>query len=227
LKLGAGSEVTARQARARRGLPVTLAVMVWATAGPLPADELPAEIAGLLPEAASVKMGSWGALQTEYGVSFGSNILASPNGYKGSCDFTVGPELRVEIKGDTGWEEPPMLDMLVQMYDEEVARAREALPERLVNIRASNSDVKSVGEVRESSGPSGTIVTLEYTENCPSHPNGTNTMLMAFAREGATIMSLDLWLSTGAADARAFVTPMLESFQALDFAPLLEGATPE
>jgi len=201
--------------------------MIGGVAGPLAADELPAEIAGLLPKAASVKMGSWGAFQTEYGVTFGADILAGPSGYKGSCDFTIGPELRVEIKGDTGWEEPPMLDMLVQMYDENIAGARKSLPERLVNIRASNSDVKSAGEVQETAGPSGTILTLEYTEDCPSHPNGTNTMLMAYTRKGANIMSVDLWLSTGAADARAFVTPMMESFLALDFAPLLENATPE
>jgi len=194
---------------------------------PLAADELPTEIAGLLPNAASLKMSSWGAFKLEEGVNFSSNILAGLSGYKSSCDFTVGPELRVEIKGDTTWEEPPMLDMLVQMYEEEIEGARSSLPERLVNLRASNSDVKSAGEVQESTGPSGTLLTLEYTEDCPSHPNGTNTLLFAYSRKGATIMSVDLWLSATAADTRALVTPMLEAFQALDFAPLLENATPE
>lgn len=196
-------------------------------AAPLAADELPAEIAGLLPESMSLKSGSWGAYQTEFGVSFGADALAGLPGYKSSCDFTVGPELRLEIKGDTGWEEPPMLDMLVQQVNEEVAGTPSFLLERVENYRSSNSDIKSVGQVQEESGPAGYIATIEYTEDCSSHPNGANTLLSAVSRKGATAMSIVLWISASASEARAMVTPMLESFQALDFAPLLNGATPE
>jgi hypothetical protein len=68
--------------------------------------------------------GSWGVIETEFGKAFGANMRAEFPGYSAFCDFTIGPELHVEIKGDTAWESPPMLEMAVQMFEESIERAR-------------------------------------------------------------------------------------------------------
>lgn len=135
----------------------------------------------------------------------------------------MGPEMHVEIKGDTAWEEPPMLDMAVQMFEESIERARTSLPTHVANLRNSNSDVQSVSALQEEDVPGGHIVAMEYTENCTGHPNGTNTVLQGFARKGATTLSFNLWISAGMAEAREMAAAMIEGFQKLDFNALIEG----
>jgi hypothetical protein len=135
----------------------------------------------------------------------------------------VGPELHVEIKGDTAWEEPPMLDMAVQIYEESIGQGRTSLPDRVASLQQSNNDVQSVGALQEEDLPGGHIVAMEYTENCAKRPNGTNTVLQGFARKGATTLTFQLWISAGMAEARAMGAAMIEGFQKLDFNPLIEG----
>lgn len=48
---------------------------------------------------------------TGFGKTFNADMRARFPKFPSSRDFTVGPELRVEIKDATAWEEPPMLDM--------------------------------------------------------------------------------------------------------------------
>lgn len=206
-------------------LPGLAAVALWLALG-LPAfaqgtaSKVPPAISGLLPKTAVLKSGSWAVFPTEFGKTFGGDLHAGFTGKPMSCDITIGPELRVSIKGDTAWEAPPMLDMAVALHNEQVAKARKSLPERLARLRSSNRDVKSVGAPKEEKLPAGTILYAEYTENCARHPNGTNTVLLAHARKGATMLSVDLWISAGAAEAKAMAAEMLARFQGLDTAAL-------
>ncbi len=177
--------------------------------------KVPPAVAGLLPPEAKLKSGSWRVMPTEYGKSFGANLLAGIPGKPMSCDITVGPELRVTLKGDTAWEAPPMLDMAVQLHAEEIADARKSLPSRVAGLRRTNSGVKDVGALQEEKLPAGQLLYVEYTESCARH-QGANTVVRGFARKGAMMMSVDLWISAGAAEAKALVAGVLARFQQLD-----------
>jgi hypothetical protein len=212
--------------RRARGFSLAAALLAvgLSSSGQSQADgEVPSEIAALLPSAATLDGGSWAVFDTEFGKTFGANMRAEFPGFPSSCDFTVGPELHVEIKGDTAWEEPPMLDMAVQIYEESIGQGRTSLPDRVASLQQSNNDVQSVGALQEEDLPGGHIVAMEYTENCAKRPNGTNTVLQGFARKGATTLTFQLWISAGMAEARAMGAAMIEGFQKLDFNPLIEG----
>lgn len=210
-------------ARSARGLAVLLAVVFCFAGNANASSKVPGEIAALLPATATLASSSWGVIETEFGKTFTAGMRAGFPKFSSSCDFTIGPELRVEIKGDTAWEEPPMLDMAVQMFEADVAQARTSLPERVARLRKSNAHVKSVGTLQYEQVPGGHIVAIEYTEACAGHPKGTNTVLRGFARKGATQLKIDLWISTGAVDAKAMAKTMIDSFHKLNFTPLING----
>lgn len=215
--------VKARQRRCVGGVPALLAALCLFPGHGHAAEEVPREIAGLLPSVAVLDSGSWDVFETEFGKTFGANMRAEFPGYSGSCDFTIGPEMHVEIKGDTAWEEPPMLDMAVQMFEESMEKARASMPNDVANLQRTNSDVLSVGAVQAEDLPGGHIVAMEYTENCAKRPNGTNTVLQGFARKGATTLTFQLWISAGMAEAREMAAAMIDGFQKLDFNALIEG----
>lgn len=209
-------------ARSAGGLAALLAVS--SLSGHANASEkVPGEIAALLPAAARLDSGSWGVFETEFGKTFTADLRAGFPKFSSSCDFTVGPELRVEIKGDTTWEEPPMLDMAMQMFEADVAQARTSLPDHIARLRKSNAHMKTVGTLQNEQVPGGHVVAMEYTEDCAGHPRGTNTVLRGFARKGATQLKIDLWISTGMADAKAMSQTMIDRFQKLNFAPLIDA----
>jgi hypothetical protein len=210
-------------ARSARGRVVLLAAVFCLTGHANASDKVPAEIAALLPAAATLGDGSWGVFETEFGKTFSANMHARFPKFSSSCDFTIGPELRVEIKGDTAWEEPPMLDMMVQMFEADVAQARTSLPEHVARLRKNNGHVKTVGTLQNEQVPGGHIVAMEYTEDCAGHPKGTNTVLRGFARKGATQLKIDLWISTGMADAKVMAKTMIDRFQKLNFKPLISA----
>lgn len=209
--------------RSARGRAVLLAAVSCLAGHANASDKAPGEIAALLPATATLGTGSWGVIETEFGKTFTAGMHARFPKFTSSCDFTVGPELRVEIKGDTAWEEPPMLDMAVQMFEANVAQARTSVPKDVARLRTTNAYVKAVGTLQNEQVPGGHIVAMEYAEDCAGHPKGTNTVLRGFARKGATQLKIDLWISTGMADAKAMAKTMIDRFQKLNFTPLING----
>jgi len=207
------------------GIPALLTV-----AGLLPvvadAADLPREIEEWLPKTVTLAEGGWEVFETEFGKSYGGGMIAKLPGYPGSCDFTIGPEFSIEFKGDTAWEEPPLLDMFLQMYNEDVAKAEASLLGNMDMFRSSNSHIQSAGAVHREQLPGGEIVALEYTEDCPKRPNATNTVINAFARKGATRLDIYLWLSAPLAEARTLVVPVIEGFQKVDWMALVGDSQP-
>ncbi len=204
---------------ARRAAGLALMCLAAAFVAPAAAQstskKLPPAVAGLLPPEAKLKTGSWGLMPTEHGKSFVADMLAGIPGKPMSCDITVGPELRVSLKGDTAWEAPPMLDMAVQIHEDDIAQVRKSLPGRVAALRKTNSGVKQVGALQDEKLPTGQLLYIEYTESCARH-QGPNTVLRGFARKGATMLSFDLWISAGSAEAKAMAAGMLSRFQQLD-----------
>jgi hypothetical protein len=184
-------------------------------------QQVPASVAALLPSEARLGGGSFAVFDTEFGKTFSGEMRAVFPGRPVSCDNTIGPELRVSLKGDTAWDTPPMLDMAVQQYTEDIAAARKGLPQRMGNLRSSNSSVQSVSPVREEKTAAGELIYVEYTEDCASRRGGTNTVLRGFARRGATMLSFDLWLSANATETTAIAREMLARFAKLNIPALL------
>jgi len=83
-------------------------------------SKVPPAVAPLLPKAAVLKSGSWDAFPNEFGKTFTGETRAEFPGRSLFCNVTIGPELRVSLKGDTAWEEPPILDMAVQVQTDEI-----------------------------------------------------------------------------------------------------------
>lgn len=216
----------ARSRRIRSRVLSVVAVASWLLVPAVPAapagQKLPAAVAQLLPQSWVLKSSDWGVLPTEFGKTFSGDMRAEFPGLPRSCDITVGPELRVSLKGDTAWEEEPMLGMAAQIFDEEIGKARKSLPGNVANFKKSNSGVRSVGALRDETLPAGRVLFIEYTEDCARHPQGTNTVLRGFARRGATQLYIDLWVSAGSAEAKAMAGEMFTKFQKLDIAGLLK-----
>lgn len=185
-------------------------------------QKVPPGVASLLPAAATLESGDWGVVATEFGKTFTGAMRATFPGRPSSCDFTVGPELRVSLKGDTAWEEPPMLDMAIEQFTSGIAAARKSLPGTVANLRKTNSSSTSSSALKEERLPNGELLYIEYTENCAKRPNATNTVLRGFARKGATIVTFDLWLSAGASEATAMARDMLARFQKFDVAAAIK-----
>jgi len=190
------------------------------------AAELPREIKGWLSEDTPLADSGWDVLETEFGKSFSGGMTATLPGYSSSCDFTIGPDFKINFLGDTAWEQPPMLDMAVQMYDEDVAKSDASLPRMVEMFRSSNSHIQSVGAVQKEQLDGGVIIAIEYVEDCPKRPHATNTVLNAYARKGATRLDVYLWLSAPLDEARAMVVPVIEGFQKVDWVRLVEGGQP-
>lgn len=204
---------------------IVLVALTAVAVFPAVADEqskpVPASVAALLPATAKLADNSWGVFDTEFGKTFSANMRATFPGRRMSCDSTVGPELRAELKGDTAWEAPPMLDMAVDLFNQEITRSKPSMNQRMSNLKASNSDIKSVNALKEEKLPNGTLVYIDYTESC-STQGGTNTILQGFARRGATMFNFDLWLSADAAEATTIAKDMLARFAKLDVKALLK-----
>jgi len=102
------------------------------------------------------------------------------------------------------------------------AAARASLSARVAQLRKTNGGVKSVGTLKEEHLPNGERLYIEYAEDCSRHPHGTNTVLRGFARRGATMLSIDLWISAGAAEVTSLAKDMFARFQKLDVAATIE-----
>jgi hypothetical protein len=141
-------------------------------------------------------------------------------GQSPSCVFAGTPELKISLKGDTAWENPPMLDMAIAIHQEDIARAPAAMATFVSNYVSGAPDVVSVAALRDEQLTNGHVVYVEYRENCTSHPNGTKTRLRGFARRGATQLELTLVVALDGAAAMKIVGEMFTNFDKLDIAAL-------
>lgn len=184
-------------------------------------SEMPKSVAALLPASAELRTHDWGVVESEFGSSFGGSMDALfPGKYPSCSDSIYKSQLSVGLKGDTAWEEPPMLDMAIQMYEEEVDSTRESMAESLATSVRNHRNVKSIGDLKEEQLPNGHVFYIEFVEDCDRHPGGTKTLLKGFARRGATLLDFRLALSATGAEARAMAVEILGKFEQLDIAGL-------
>ncbi|MDH4048450.1 MAG: hypothetical protein OEW68_10255 [Gammaproteobacteria bacterium] len=187
------------------------------------ADDIPPSIAALLPTGAEPGKGSFTVMESEFGKTFGADVRASSfPGQRPSCVYAGTTELYINIKGDTAFENPPMLDMAISIHEQEIERAPAAMSSFVSTYIKGGPDVVSVGELREEKRPNGHIVYVEYQENCSSHPNGAKTRLSGFARRGATQLDFQFVVALDSAAALKMADEILANFGKLDIASLTQ-----
>jgi len=185
------------------------------------AAKVPAEISSLWPKSAAVKGDYWDVMPTEFGKTFGGGMHAGFPGFPLTCDNTVGSELTIDIKGDTAWEQPPMLDMAIELHNSDIQKSRTSLPAFVASLQQANSGVQSTGKLVDESLPAGQLIYIEYMEKCSRH-SGAVTVLRGYSRKGATMLDMSLVLTKPAAEARALAAEVLGRFQKLDTANLVK-----
>ncbi|MEO8520133.1 MAG: hypothetical protein ABI603_02155 [Acidobacteriota bacterium] len=211
--------------RAARSVVITSVVLLglWLPArAERSAPQVPPSVAGLLPSAAQLTSGNWGVLDSEFGKTFSADMTATLPGRRLSCDSTDGPMVTISLKGDTAFEAPPMLDMAVQGFNADMAKARTGVPARLAALRAGNTAISSASALKEERLPNGHLLYLDYAESCADYGNGTNSMLRGFARKGARMLTFDLRLSASGAEAATLGKEMLARFEKFNVTPLLK-----
>ncbi|MCB1686081.1 MAG: hypothetical protein R3E82_08505 [Pseudomonadales bacterium] len=186
-------------------------------------SNVPGAIAGLLPEGADPGKGSFEVMETEFGKSFGGNLQATSfPGQRPSCVFAGTPELRIEIKGDTAFEAPPMLDMAIAMYQQDIDRAPAATAGFATSFIANAPDVVSVGPVKSEALGTGHVVYVEYAEDCSGHPKGAKTRLSGFARRGATQLNFNIVVALDSAGTLQLARQIIDRFDRMDIAGLTQ-----
>jgi hypothetical protein len=187
------------------------------------ADDVPASVVALLPSGAKLGKGSWAVLDTEFGKTFGADMqAASFPGQRPSCVYAGTPELGMSLKGDTAWENPPMLDMAVSIHEEGIRRAPAAMSEYTASYIKDAPDVVAVGAIQEVMRPNGYIALVEYKEDCTGHPSGSKTRIKGFARRGATQLEFHIVVALDSAAAVAMADEILARFDRLDIAALTQ-----
>lgn len=185
-------------------------------------EKLPREVRGLVPESATLRTGSWAVMPTEFGKTLTGNLSAQFAGMPPSCDSTAGPaEVTMTIKGDTAWEQPPMLDMAIGIYESNIQKERGSLAKSVATQLKNNSGTHSVGDLQDEKLPAGRLLYVEYKEDCARHPKGVGTVLRGYSRKGAMTLQFELGLTKSAAETRAVALEILTRFQKMDLATLV------
>lgn len=193
---------------------VTFAALITVLMAPgAAAQPIPPSFAGLLPAGASLDPDSseWAVMDTSVGGGLRAKFPGSPR----NC-FRTESQLDVELKGDSSIP----LDLVVEMAKEDVEQGLSGLADEARNRgRKSGTgslDVVSVGAVTQEKLPNGVLAFYEYTENCDSRANAKVASLFGHSRKGSVILSFNLLMNTGIADARAKAVEILNKFAKFD-----------
>jgi hypothetical protein len=188
-------------------------------------SEVPAAVAALLPPGLQLKSQSWGVFRGEEefeGTQFNGEMFALFPGSV-SCDFTIGPDFRFELKGDTAWAaSPEQLDMWVQMNAPNFeADAASMVSSLNTQLKGFNHEL-AIATPQSEQLPNGHITFVEFTWKCPNNPQGANIMLDGYARRGTTVLTFRFWSNGAVAEAKAMAGGIFDRFEKLDIAALLK-----
>jgi len=192
---------------------------------PALADDLPASVAALLPDGLDLKRQGWSVFKGEEefeGTQFSGDMFALFPGSV-SCDFTIGPDFNLELKGDTAWEaSPEQLAMWEQMFAPDFEADGKSMAESLnTHLKAFNHEL-TIAAPQGEQLPNGHITYVDFTWKCPKNPEGTNIMLDGYARRGTTVLTFRFWSNDTVADAKTMATQIFDKFEKLDIGALLK-----
>jgi hypothetical protein len=183
---------------------------------------LPASVKALLPAASTPGEGNWANFDTEFGTTFSGGMAVTDfPGKQPSCAFGLTTEFKLELQGDSAFDEPPMLDMALQQFQLDLESAQSGMSQFVTDYIKPLPDVVSVGTVQKEKLGEGEVVYVEMVENCAGHPNGAKTLMRGFANRGATRLSFRLVTSLDVAATKAVAVEMFNKFEALDIKALI------
>ena len=189
------------------------------------ADDLPASVAALLPDGLELKSQGWSVFKGEEefeGTQYLADVFALFPGSV-SCDFTIGPDFGLELKGDTAWEaSPEQLAMFEQMNAPDFEAERKSMVEFLNNHVKGIYGELAIPEPQSEQLPNGHITYVDFTWKCPKNPQGTNIKLEGYARRGTAVLTFHFWSNDTVADAKAMAAGIFDKFEKLDIAALLK-----
>lgn len=184
--------------------------MAWA------GKEVPASVAALLPAGLKRDTQSFDILEHEFGKVIGAQIHA---GFPGAltCDFTVGPDFNLELKGDNAWEsDPEQLAMWEQMNAPDFEADGKSLSDRLkVHVKGSTFDTPRYEQL-----PNGHVTYVDFTWKCDKNPGGENVLLSGYARRGSTVLTFEFWANGTSKDAIVLAKEIFAQFEKVDLAEL-------
>lgn len=183
--------------------------------------EVPASVAALLPSSLKLDTQHFAVFEHEFGKVIGAQIHA---GFPGavSCDFTMGPDFNLDLKGDNAWEaDPEQLAMFEQMFLPEVTEPYAQPHSDFVQKFVSESYGElAIGTDQSEELPNGNITYLDFTWKCPKNPGGENVMLSGYAHRGATTLTFSFWANGTSKDAITLAREIFTQFEKMDLAEL-------
>jgi len=197
----------------------SLLLLAAVSALPMPAaadSEVPPAVRDLLPASLKVTSQSWELIETEFGKALVSDMHALFPGSV-SCDFTIGPEFVLELKGDWAWEaSKEQLDMWVLMNQPDFQSEGESMAASTRNMLHGLGDELSVGTPQQEQLPNGHVTWVEFDWKCAKNPDGHNVKLRGYARRGATVLEFGFWANGGKEEALALARDIFAKFEQLD-----------
>jgi len=179
-------------------------------------SQLPPAVRDLLPVSLELTTQGWSMDETEFGKIMMADMHALFPGSV-SCDFTIGPEFNLELKGDWAWEATPeQLDMWVQMNHPDFQREGESMASSLNNMLSGLGDELSVGVPQQEQLPNGHVTYVQFNWTCAKNPAGRNVKLRGYARRGATVLEFEFWSNGGEEEALALARGIFTKFEQLD-----------
>jgi len=182
----------------------------------LAGNEVPPSVAALLPPSLKLDTQSFAVFEHEFGKVIGAQIHAGfPKAV--TCDFTIGPDFNLELKGDNAWEgDPEQLAMWEQMNAPKFEARGKSLSEFLsAHVKGSTSGVPQQEQL-----PNGHMTYIDFIWKCDKNPGGENVVLDGYARRGATVLTFSFWANGTSNDAIVLAKEIFAQFDKLDIAAL-------
>jgi len=180
------------------------------------AGEVPASVAALLPASLVLDKQSFDVFAHEFGKVIGAQIHAGfPKAV--TCDFTIGPDFNLTLKGDNAWEgDPDQLAMWEQMNAPNFEDKGKSLNDFLsVHVKEANG-----GTPQQEQLSNGHITYIDFIWKCDKNPGGENVLLDGYARRGATVLTFSFWSNGTSKDAIALARHIFAQFEKTDLAAL-------
>jgi hypothetical protein len=182
--------------------------------------QVPPSVAALLPAGLQLKTQDWGVFDHEFGKVISGQMGALFPGAV-SCDYTIGPEFNLELKGDTGWEaSPEQLAMWEQMNAPNFQAEAESMSSMIATHVTDTYGELAIAEPKSEQLPNGHITYVDFTWKCAKNPEGKNVMLEGYAHRGATVLRFRFWANGSSKEAIATAGEIFAKFEKLDLAAL-------
>jgi hypothetical protein len=136
-----------------------------------------------------------------------------------TCDFTIGPELKMSIQSDSLWDPSSGNFELWEQTTSNDRNSEASAKSRFEFINQSISATAgelAVSEPQLEQVPNGYINWVEFSWKCPKNPGGQNIWMDGYANRGATVLKFYFWSNASRAEAVEMANEIMAKFDKLD-----------